>query len=252
MSRNLKLLLTETVDNLGIVGDVVTVRTGYARNFLLPRQLATQPSDEAIQALASKRAEAEKEIAQQRAKRAEIAKKLEGVEISLVRPCNDQGILYGAITQQEISRALHDQGYEVRPRDVRLPHAIKRVDNYEVHIKFEADLEATIKLHVLPDRKLELEDQHREPEPAAGAGAGAEGAVTEPEAGGDGRRKGKGSKGDRGEEKKAAKPEEVKPLKWETKKGKSDVAAAEAAGGAEGGKEKKAKKSEKGEKSKKE
>lgn len=159
MAHNVKLLLKETVDNLGIVGDVVTVRTGYARNYLLPREMAMKPSDEAIKALAAKRAEAEKKIAEQRAKRTEMVKKLEGVEVSLIRPCNDFGILYGAITQQEISKALREKGYEVRPRDVRLPHAIKRVDSYEVHIKFEADLEATIVINVLPDRELDLGDR---------------------------------------------------------------------------------------------
>jgi large subunit ribosomal protein L9 len=238
MARNLKLLLTETVDSLGIVGDVVNVRTGYARNFLLPRRLATQPSEEAIKALASKRADAERMIAEQRAKRTEIAKKLEGFELSLVRSCNDQGILYGAVTQQEISKALHDKGYEVRPRDVRLPHAIKRVDNYEVHIKFEADLEAIIKLHVLPDRKLELEDQRAEE-----AAPPAEGAAAGPEAG---EAKGeRGKKGAKGEERKPAQPEEVKPVKWENKKGKAEEPAAAAAAAPEGGKEKKAKKQKK-------
>jgi large subunit ribosomal protein L9 len=250
MARNLKLLLTETVDSLGIVGDVVNVRIGYARNFLLPRRLATQPSDEAIKALASKRADAERMIAEQRTRRTEIAKKLEGFELSLVRSCNDQGILYGAVTQQEISKALHEKGYEVRPRDVRLPHAIKRVDNYEVHIKFEADLEAIIKLHVIPDRKLELEDQRAEeaaPAPAAGAAPEAAGAehAAEP-------RTERGKKGTKGEDKRVApKPEESKPVKWENKKGKSEEPAAGApAASAEGGKEKKAKKADKQKKEK--
>lgn len=245
MARNLKLLLTETVDSLGIVGDVVNVRMGYARNFLLPRRLATQPSDEAIQALASKRAEAERQIAEQRAKRTEIAKKLEGFELSLVRSCNDQGILYGAVTQQEISKALHEKGYEVRPRDVRLPHAIKRVDNYEVHIKFEADLEAIVKLHVLPDRKLELEDQRAE-EAAPAAGAAAEAATVDQTAGEP--KAERGRKGAKGEDKKAApKAEETKPVKWETKKGKSEAPAAAAS---EGAAEKKSKKPDKQKKDK--
>lgn len=245
MARNLKLLLTETVDNLGIVGDVVNVRTGYARNFLLPRRLATTPSEEMVKALASKRAEAEKHIAEQRAKRAEIAKKLEGFELSLVRSCNDQGILYGAVTQQEISKALHDKGYEVRPRDVRLPHAIKRVDNYEVHIKFEAELEAVIKLHVLPDRELDLEDQRRA-EAEAEAAAVAAAAAAEAPAEGEAAPKEKGKKGKGGGEAKAdaAKPDAKAEGKGDGKRGKAEAEPA-----AEGGKDKKSKK---GEKSKKE
>lgn len=157
MAKTIELLLTESVDNLGIVGDVVRVRTGYARNYLLPRDMATTPSDEMIKSLAAKRANAEKQISELRKAREGIISKLSGVEVQLTRACNDLGILYGAVTQQEIAKALVAKGYDVRPRDVRIPHAIKRIDTYEIHIKYEADLEAVIKLWVMPDRKLEEE-----------------------------------------------------------------------------------------------
>ncbi len=164
MPKNLKLLLIENVDALGIVGDVVTVRTGYARNFLLPRNLATTPSEELIQQLATKRVEAQKLIAQQRKHREELVTKLQGVEITLVKSCNDQGVLYGAITQQEVAAALNGQGYAVKPRDVRLPVAIKRIDNYELHIKLDNDLDALLKLYVKPDRELDMAKAKQEEE----------------------------------------------------------------------------------------
>jgi len=158
MAKNLKLLLTESVDSLGIVGDVVTVRTGYARNFLLPRNMATTPSEEAIKAVASKRAEAERAVAQLRKDRETLVSRMNGVEISLQRSCNDMGHLYASVTQQEIATALTAAGYPgVKPRDVRLHQTIKRIDAYDVHIKFESELEATIKLWVLADRKLDLD-----------------------------------------------------------------------------------------------
>ncbi|MFZ4429929.1 MAG: 50S ribosomal protein L9, partial [Phycisphaerales bacterium] len=102
MAKNLKLLLVENVENLGIVGDVVNVRTGYARNFLLPRSLATQPSDDKIKELAGKRAAAQKQLEAQRQTRVDLNGKLQGVELTLIRSCNDQGILYGAISQQDL------------------------------------------------------------------------------------------------------------------------------------------------------
>jgi len=158
MARNVKLMLTENVEALGIVGDVVTVRIGYARNFLLPRELATQPSDEAIKAVAAKRANAEKELAALRKDREALTQKMDKAEISITRSCNDLGHLYGSVTQQEIATALAAAGFPgVRPRDVRLSTNIKRIDNYDIHIKFESDLESVIKLHVLPDRKIEQE-----------------------------------------------------------------------------------------------
>jgi large subunit ribosomal protein L9 len=163
MSKTLKLLLTENVDTLGIVGDVVTVRLGYARNFLLPRNLATEPTEEALTGVAERRAEAQRQLAELRKHREELVHRLEGGEITIQRSCNDQGILYAAVTQQDIAHALEEAGYPgVKPRDVRLSQNIKRIDTYDVHVKFETDLEADIKLWVVADRKLDL-DKHEAP-----------------------------------------------------------------------------------------
>jgi large subunit ribosomal protein L9 len=159
MAKTIELLLVENVENLGIVGDVVKVRTGYARNFLLPRSLATVPSEELVKSLQTKRIEAEKQIAVLRGERAQTIEKLNGYSLELTRACNDLGILYGAVTQQEISAALNAAGYAVRPRDVRLSSAIKRVDTYDVHIKFETELETDIRLTIKPDRVLAKDEK---------------------------------------------------------------------------------------------
>ncbi len=164
MSKSIELLLTDTVENLGIVGDVVSVRSGYARNYLLPRNLATTPSEEKIKELATRRAEAEKHIAEMRQQRESMVEKLEGVEVTLERSCNDQGLLYGSVTQQDIASALVAQGFSVRPRDVRMAQTIKRIDSYEIHIRPEADLEAIVKLWVVADRELNLDKRRDERE----------------------------------------------------------------------------------------
>ena len=153
-----KLLLTENVDNLGIVGDVVRVRTGYARNYLLPFGLATSPSEDLIKELADKRADAEKKLAALRKSREEMIKKLDGQELTMVRACNDQGHLYGSVTQQDIANALKEVGFDVRPREVRLPGTIKRIDTFDIHVKVDSDLGADIKLWVVADRELDLDD----------------------------------------------------------------------------------------------
>jgi large subunit ribosomal protein L9 len=159
MAKTIELLLVETVDSLGIVGDVVNVKLGYARNYLLPRGLGTKPSEEMIQQLAAKRAEAEKQLATERSQRVEMIEKLQGYELHLKRSCNDQGLLYGSVTQRDLAAALKEDGFTVRDRDIRLPHTIKRVDTYEILIKPELDLEATIKLWVVPDRELEADER---------------------------------------------------------------------------------------------
>jgi len=159
MARDITLLLIENVDNLGIVGDIVKVRAGYARNFLLPRGLATAPDDALIEQLADKRAEAEKQLAAERSQREAMASKLDGLEITMTRACNDQGVLYGGVTQQDIAKALGTLGYSVRPREVRLPFAIKRVDSYDVSVRLDADLESHIRLFVEADRTLDDDDR---------------------------------------------------------------------------------------------
>lgn len=159
MARDITLLLLENVDNLGIVGDVVKVRAGYARNYLLPRELATAPDQELITQLSARRAEAEKDVAATRAKREAMAKQLDGQEITMVRACNDQGVLYGAVTQQDIAKALQTLGFGVKPREVRLPFAMKRIDSYDVLLKFASDLESHVRVFVEPDRTIESDER---------------------------------------------------------------------------------------------
>ncbi|MGH7133623.1 MAG: 50S ribosomal protein L9 [Phycisphaerales bacterium] len=165
MARNIQLLLVENVDNTGIVGDVVTVRKGYARNFLMPRGLAIAPSEERVKELAGKRADALRQLAELRKQREALIEKLNGQELVMIRSCNDLGILYGAVTQHEIATELDKTGFHgIRDREVRLGQPVKRIGDYEITVKFEAELEAHIKLHVKPDRELPV---HRANEAAA-------------------------------------------------------------------------------------
>jgi len=186
MSKTIKLLLTENVDSLGIVGDVVEVKMGYARNYLMPREMAMTPSDEAIAELAERRAVAERDMLALRSNREQMIDKLDGVELTLIRSCNDAGHLYGSVTQKDISEALTAAGYPVTARSVRLPNAIKRIDEFDIHIRLDMDLEADIKLQVVPDRELHLDDREdmefdkdgelieKPANPAASPAAGAE------------------------------------------------------------------------------
>ncbi len=226
MAKNLKLLLIENVDDLGIVGDVVNVRTGFARNYLLPRNLATQPDEKLVKQLAGKRAEAEKLMAKRRGDREALNETLKAVEIEMVRACNDMGILYGAVTQQDIASALGAKGHKVAPRDVRITSAIKRCDNFDVHIKLDSDLDAVVKLHVKPDRELAKEAQGGEVVSAAPASIGG---------GGDDRDR------DRGPRRRDALSQAIESANQQTVTGwaKKEAAPGEAAAAPEGKKGKK-------------
>jgi large subunit ribosomal protein L9 len=166
-SKHTKLLLTENVDNLGIVGDVVRVRLGYARNFLLPMGFATTPSKDKLTELAAKRAQAEKDMAALRSQRQALVTRMKDLEITLERSVNDQGMLYGSVTQQDLAAALTTLGFPIKPREVRLPQVIKRLGNYDVTVKLASDMETVVKIWVAADRKMEEDRRDEAPAQAA-------------------------------------------------------------------------------------
>lgn len=159
MARNVELLLTETVENLGIVGDIVRVKPGYARNYLLPLQLAETPTPEKIDALKEQRAAAEAELLALRSQRESLIEKLEGITVTLVRSCNDKGVLYGSVTQRDIADALHEAGYGVDTRSIRLHNAIRNIGETSVPVQFEKDLRTEITVMIEPDQPLEEREE---------------------------------------------------------------------------------------------
>lgn len=154
MAKNIELLLLSTVENLGIVGDVINVKTGYARNFLLPQGLAEKPTPSKIESLKEVRAAAQAELTALKSARLKIVEELIDVSITLVRSCNDQGSLYGSVTPRDISDALHEAGHGVAPEFVRLAHPIRHIGSHVVPIQFDKDLKTEVTLVVNPDREL--------------------------------------------------------------------------------------------------
>ena len=154
-ARRIELLLNSNVENLGIVGDVVRVRMGFARNFLIPMGLAEIPTPEKIEALASERAIALQNYEEDQSKQAVLIKRLEDVALTITRSANDQGGLYGSVTQRDISDALAENDFKIPIRAVRLHQAIRRIGEYSVTIQFGKDLRTDIDIIVNPDRPLE-------------------------------------------------------------------------------------------------
>src|SRR6188474_266966 len=128
MSSNVKLLLKESIKNVGKVGDVVEVSAGYARNYLLPNDLAVQPTPNNIKKIEARRQEILAEEAARKAERAKQIKTLEGVEVTLERRANEQGHLFGSVSATDIAKALQAQGFNVEPEDISLPGRLDRID----------------------------------------------------------------------------------------------------------------------------
>jgi large subunit ribosomal protein L9 len=152
--RSIELLLNQNVEGLGIVGDVVKVKPGFARNYLLPLGIAEFPSEERIEELKEARATAQAELEAIREQRKGIIESLLDKSVELVRSCNDRGVLYGSVTQRDISDALNELGHMVDERSIRLSQPIRRLGEFSVIVQFEKDLRAEVAVKVLPDRSL--------------------------------------------------------------------------------------------------
>ena len=236
--RNVELLLNISVENLGLVGDVVKVKPGHARNYLLPHGLAEYPTAEKIEALKDARATAAAAMQKRQEGRAKLIERLTDITIKLIRSVNDQGALYGAVTHRDIFDQLHLDGFPVEIHAVRLANTVRRIGSYTCAIVFDRELRTEINIEVLPDRTLELFQQSVDAERAAESAEDVEEMeeATDEAAGDDSADEGKGKKGKK--EKKGKKSAD-----------KSDEEAAPKAEKSE--KSEKAGKSDKGKKSKK-
>ncbi len=151
----MKILLWQDVEKLGRRGEVVDVRDGYARNYLIPRRLASVPTDSMYKEFElEKRRQAKQEAALLTGAK-EIAGKLAGItSVSIEVNANPEGHLYGAVSPTMVADALRDQGLKVEPRSVEIPAPIKEVGTYEVVINLHKDVKPPLKVWVLPTKAV--------------------------------------------------------------------------------------------------
>src|SRR2546430_7952898 len=148
---SVKLLLKESIKHVGKVGDVVEVSPGYARNYLLPRDLAVEPTPNNVKKIEARRKEVERLEAEKREQQKQLIEKLQGVEVTLERRANEQGHLFGSVSATDIAKALQAQDYAVEPDDVLLPGKLDQINTYQGRVKFADELETELKAWVAPD-----------------------------------------------------------------------------------------------------
>ena len=148
---NIKLLLQESIKNVGRVGDVVEVSPGYARNYLLPRGLAVQPTANNVKKVELRRKEIERQERERREQQERMIQQLSAVEVHLERRANEQGHLFGSVTATDVAKGLQAQGFNVLPEDINLPGRLDRIDTYTVQVKFAEDLTTDLKVWVNAD-----------------------------------------------------------------------------------------------------
>ena len=140
------------VGHLGGLGDKVSVRAGYGRNYLIPSGFAVPATDANLRAFEERRTELEKEAAESLAAAEARRETLDGLTVTVARKAGDEGKLFGSVGTQDIADAVGEVGLKLEKQEVRLPEGpFRAAGEYEVSVHLHADVDATIKLEVIPD-----------------------------------------------------------------------------------------------------
>ena len=144
----MKVILLEHVDKLGRMGDQVTVKSGYARNYLLPTKKALRATEANVAYFEKQKAQLEAHNKALFDKASEIAESLKGFSATLIRQAAETGQLYGSVTIRDIAAAIKNAGFEVERRQVFLENSIKDLGVYEVKLNLHPEVSQTILVNV--------------------------------------------------------------------------------------------------------
>jgi large subunit ribosomal protein L9 len=148
----MQIILLEKVANLGALGDQVTVKPGYARNFLFPQGKAVPATKTNVAEFETRRAELEKEAATKLSAAESRKEKIEEIELSIAVKAGDEGKLFGSLGNRDIAELASQAGVELAKAEVRLPEGpIRNVGEYDITIQLHAEVSAVLKLHVVAE-----------------------------------------------------------------------------------------------------
>jgi len=142
------IILLERIGSLGNIGDVVSVKDGYARNFLLPQKKALRANEANKQVFEANRERLEKENAERRGDAEKQGQKVDGVEIVLIRASSNAGHLYGSVNVRDVVAGLAEQGHEIDKRQVIMGHPIKTLGMHDVTVALHPEVHVTVKANV--------------------------------------------------------------------------------------------------------
>lgn len=146
----MKLLLLEDVESLGWLGDIVEVKTGYARNYLVPQGLATVPTEASIKSLAEEKARRAEVRRLEHEQKEQLVSSLEGAEVVLSAKANELGHLFGSVAERDIAENLRQQGFAVQDAMVQMPHGhIKELGTHDITLKVGPDLKTVVRVVVV-------------------------------------------------------------------------------------------------------
>jgi large subunit ribosomal protein L9 len=152
-----QVLLREDIDNLGARGEIVRVKAGYARNYLLPRKLAVEATANNVRQIQGERAALTKREAKERSGAEAQADQLRNLSLKFERKVGEAGVLYGSVTSMDIAHALKEQGYEIDRRRIVLREPIKRFGSYAVPVRLHREVTVELPVSVLGEGGIEID-----------------------------------------------------------------------------------------------
>ena len=154
------IILLERIEKLGTIGDVVSVKDGYARNFLLPQKKALRANDSNRKVFEANRERLEQENAERRGEAEKAGEKVDGTEIVLIRASSNTGQLYGSVNVRDIVAALEDKGHSIDKKQVIMGTPIKSLGMHDVRVDLHPEVSITVKANVArSDDEAELQSQ---------------------------------------------------------------------------------------------
>lgn len=144
----MQIILLERIEKLGSIGDVVSVKDGYARNFLLPQKKALRANESNRKVFEANRERLEKENAEKRVQAQKSGEDIDGVEVVLIRSSSNSGQLYGSVSVRDIVEALVAKGHSVNKAQVVLEHPIKTLGVFGVRVALHPEVHVTVKANV--------------------------------------------------------------------------------------------------------
>ena len=148
MMKQVKVILIQHVAKLGRIGDVVNVKPGYARNFLLPQKMALRANKANLEYFEGKRAEIEAQNAKNMADAEAIAKTMNGLSIVVVRQASEKGMLYGSVSARDIAAEISGKGFSVKPGQVSIHAPIKEIGVHTVQIALHPEVLVDVKISI--------------------------------------------------------------------------------------------------------
>ncbi len=149
----MKVVLTRDLEGRGFFGDVIEVKDGYARNYLIPRGIALPATEGNIKHVQEILRQRSRKLEREKKQAQKTAKKLQDLTVEIQKPAGEGGKLFGSVTPSDVVEKLKDKGVEIERKNIIFPHKIREVGIYPVTIRLHRDVRVEIKIDVKPESK---------------------------------------------------------------------------------------------------